>query len=135
MVIHCSERSFAVQDLAGRAQGWLRRGSPAQARKSGRSVPPSAWLGLIGAPRDGHLWSWFSVCRPPVNVTLAPPNETKVPGVSLRGGPLCRQMKIIAIGGMMETVAAILIAAGVGTLVLLGILFVMGVGWFIMARL
>jgi hypothetical protein len=34
---------------------------------------------------------------------------------------------------MMETVAAMLIAAGIGALVILGILFLMAVGWFIVA--
>ncbi len=44
-------------------------------------------------------------------------------------------MEIITIGGMMETVAAILIAAGVAALVILGIIFVLGLGWFILSSL
>ncbi len=44
-------------------------------------------------------------------------------------------MEAIPIGGMMETVAAILIAAGVAVLVILGLIFVLGVGWFILSSL
>jgi hypothetical protein len=39
-------------------------------------------------------------------------------------------MKVIAKGGMMETVAAILIAAGAAALVILGLIFVVGAAWF-----
>lgn len=107
------------------------------ARRSGRSSPPSAGLGLLGAlpawctARDGQLWGWFAVCRLRMNRTLGPPEEAKVPSVSLTGRGLYRQVEVITIGGMMETVAAILIAAGVVALVFLGIIFVVGVGWFI----
>jgi hypothetical protein len=66
-----------------------------------------------------------------MNRTLAPPEEAKVPGPSLTGGRLYRQMEAITIGDMMETVAAILIAAGAVALVFLAIFFVVGVGWFI----
>ncbi len=38
------------------------------------------------AARDGQLWGWLGVCRPPVNRTLAPPEEANVPGMSLTGG-------------------------------------------------
>ncbi len=48
---------------------------------------------------------------------------------------LCRQMEIITRGGMMEAVAAILIAAGVAALVILGIIVVLGAGWFILSSL
>ncbi len=44
-------------------------------------------------------------------------------------------MEAIPIGGMMETVAAILIAAGGAALVILGIIFVLGAGWFILSSL
>jgi hypothetical protein len=44
-------------------------------------------------------------------------------------------MKVNTIGGMMETVAAILIAVGVTALVILGLIFVVGVGWFISSSL
>jgi hypothetical protein len=90
------------------------------------SLPRYPWC----AARDGPLWGWYGVCRPPLNRTLAPPGEAKVPGVSLPGGRLYRQMKVIAKGGMMETVAAILIAAGAAALVILGLIFVVGAAWF-----
>jgi acyl-CoA synthetase (AMP-forming)/AMP-acid ligase II len=45
-----------------------------------------------------RLWGWFGVCEPPVNRTLAPPEEAKVPGVSPTGRGFCRQMEIITIG-------------------------------------
>jgi hypothetical protein len=65
-----------------------------------------------------------------MNRTLAPPEEAKVPGVSLAGSGPCRQVEVIAIGGMMETVAAILIAVGAAILIVLGLIFVVGVAWF-----
>jgi hypothetical protein len=51
--------------------------------------------------------------------------------VRLTGDGLCRQVEVLTIGAMMESVAAILIAAGVIVLIILGIIFVVGVGWFI----
>ncbi len=56
-------------------------------------------------------------------------------GSTVNGGGLYRQMEIITIGGIMETVAAILIAAGVAALVILGIIVVLGAGWFILSSL
>ena len=41
---------------------------------------------------------WFGVCRPLMNRTLAPPDEAKVPSVSLTGGGLCGQIEVITIG-------------------------------------
>jgi hypothetical protein len=70
-----------------------------------------------------------------VNRTLAAPGEAKVPGVSLTGGRRCRQMEVLAIGGMMETIAAMLIAVGAVTVVTLALIFVVGAGWFIQAFL
>lgn len=68
-----------------------------------------------------------------MNRTLALPGEAKVPGVSLQGGGLCRQMEVIPVGGMMETIAAILIGAGAFALVIVGFIVVVAVGWFIQA--
>jgi hypothetical protein len=68
-----------------------------------------------------------------MNRTLAPPEEAKVPGLSLTGGGLCRQMKVTPIGGMMETFAAILIGAGAFALVIVGFIVIVAVGWFIQA--
>jgi len=65
-----------------------------------------------------------------MNRTSVPPEEAKVPGVSPTGGRLYRQMEVITLGDKMETVAAILIAAGAVALVFLAIFFVVGVGWF-----
>lgn len=78
------------------------------------------------------------MCRPPMNRTLAPPEEAKVPGVSLpgcrryneRGVELHRQMEVITMA-----VAAILLAVGFIALIVLGLIFVVGVGWFIMSSL
>jgi len=39
-------------------------------------------------------------------------------------------MKVIAKGGMMETVAAILIAVGAAALVVLALIFLVGAAWF-----
>jgi hypothetical protein len=96
-------------------------------------------LHLRAAPRAG--WAalgWFGVCGPARNRTLALPEEAKVPGVSLTGGStlkqtgggLYRQMEVITMA-----VAAMFIAAGVSAVVLLGILVLMGVGWFISSSL
>jgi len=43
-------------------------------------------------------WGWSGVCRSPMNRTLAPQEEAKVPGVILTGGGLYRQMEVITIG-------------------------------------
>jgi hypothetical protein len=55
--------------------------------------------------------------------------------MSLTGDRLYSQMEAMTLGGMMETVAAILIAAGAVALVFLAIIFVVGVGWFIQSSL
>jgi hypothetical protein len=68
-----------------------------------------------------------------MNRTLAQPEEAKVPGVSLTGSGLYRQRAVMPIGGMMETVAAILIGAGAFALVIVGFIVVVAVGWFIQA--
>jgi len=68
-----------------------------------------------------------------MNRTSAPPEEAKVPGVSLTGGGLCRQIEVTPIGGMMETFAAILIGAGAVALVFVALVFVVAAGWFIQA--
>jgi hypothetical protein len=68
-----------------------------------------------------------------MNRTLAPPEEAEVPGVSLTGGGLYRQIELITIGAMMETVAAILVGAGCFALVIVGFIVVVAVGWFIQA--
>lgn len=68
--------------------------------------------------------------------TLAHPEEAKVPGVSLprgrlsnkRGG-LYRQMEVTM------AVAAILLGVCAVALVILGIIFVVGAGWFISSSL
>ena len=105
-------------------------------RRSGRSLPPSGLAGPAWcAARDGQLRGWFGVCRPSVNRTLAPPEEAEVPGVSLTGSRLYRQTEVLAIGVIMETVAAIVIAAGAAVLVILAIIFVVGMGWYISSSL
>ena len=68
-----------------------------------------------------------------MNRTLAPPDEAKVPGVSLIGGGLCKQIEVTPIGGMMETVVAILIGAGAIALVFVALIVVVAAGWFIQA--
>jgi hypothetical protein len=68
-----------------------------------------------------------------MNRTLAQPEEAKVPGVSLTRSGLYRQRAVMPIGGMMETVAAILIGAGAFALVIVGFIVVVAVGWFIQA--
>jgi hypothetical protein len=70
-----------------------------------------------------------------VNGTLAPPEEAKVPGVRLTGGRLYGQTEVIPKGGMMETVAAILIAVGAVALLVLALIIVVGAGWFISSSL
>ncbi len=51
-------------------------------------------------------------------------------GPTVNGGGLDRQMEVITMA-----VVAILVAAGVIALVILGLFFVVGVGWFIMSSL
>jgi hypothetical protein len=68
-----------------------------------------------------------------MNGTLAPSEEAKVPGVSLTGGGVCRQMEVTTIGDMMETFAAILIGIGAFAAVILGFIIVVAAGWFIQA--
>jgi hypothetical protein len=70
----------------------------ADASGSGRSLPLSVAGPAWCAARDGQLCGWFGVCRPH-NRTLAPPEEAEVPGVSLTGGRLYRQMEVIATRG------------------------------------
>ena len=91
---------------------------------------------LPAAHKDavGRLRGWFGVCRPPMDRTLAPPEEAKVPGVSSTGdrlsnspgGGLYRQMEVITM-----VVAAILLGLGAVVLVFLGLAFLVGLAWFI----
>ena len=66
--------------------------------------PPSrTWRRFLRQPhaevaRHGQLRGWNGVCRPLMDRTLAPPEEAKVPGVSLTAGRLSRQMEVITIG-------------------------------------
>jgi hypothetical protein len=55
-----------------------------QADRCRLSLAGPAWR----AARDGQLRGRCGVCRPPMNRTLALPQEAKVPGVSLPGGRL-----------------------------------------------
>jgi hypothetical protein len=64
--------------------------------------------------------------------TLAPLEEAKVPGVSLTGDGFYSGWRYHD-RGMMETVAAILIAGGAVALIILALIFVVAAGWFIQA--
>ena len=84
----------------------------------------------IGPIRRSELQSRHDHTR---RRTLAPPEEAKVPGVSLAGSGLYRQMEVTTIGDMMETFAAILIGIGAFAAVILGFIIVVAAGWFIQA--
>ncbi len=166
IVVHHSACSFAVQrscrphtkmrsaigqrlwtgQIADSARLLSVRLARVGARRPGRSLPPSAWLGLLGAPRGMGSSGAGSALQTSYQQDFSPAGRGQGPwcepdrGSTLKltggglyrltGGGLYRQMEVITMA-----VLAMLIGAGAIAHVFLGIFFVMGVGWLIASSL